>query len=108
MVDKPAPAVAEGNAPADGAALLAGVLARYSAVPLPSGDAATLDAYLSRLIRCAAAFIAPISKSGWSMQVLQFLELLCVCCLCAWVAACMPSVIPGLSGLKVELPARYF
>lgn len=54
MVDKPAPAVAGGDASADRASLLAGVLARYSALPLPSGDAATLDAYLSRLIRCPA------------------------------------------------------
>ncbi|CAL8465714.1 g5250 [Coccomyxa elongata] len=51
MVDKPAPAVAGGDAPADRASLLAGVLARYSVLPLPSGDAAMLDAYLSRLIR---------------------------------------------------------
>ena len=56
LVDKPAPmtgAAAFGNATADVPSSLAGVLARYSALPLPSGDAATLDAYLSRLIRHA-------------------------------------------------------
>lgn len=56
LVDKPAPmtgAAAFGNATADVPSSLAGVLARYSALPLPSGDAATLDTYLSRLIRHA-------------------------------------------------------
>ena len=56
MVDKPmpSPVSAARNVAGDMTSLLSGVLARYSAVPLPSGDKATLDAYLSRLIRCAS------------------------------------------------------
>lgn len=50
LIDKPVEK--QRDTAADMAAELAGVLARHSALPLPPGDSATIDAYLSRLIRC--------------------------------------------------------
>ena len=107
MVEKPAPAVAEGSASADGASLLAGVLARYSAVPLPSGDAAMLDAYLSRLIRCTASTV-PILKLGWSMQVLEFFRA-ALRMLLVHLACCMHVICHSpFPDSKLVLSARSF